>query len=690
MVTSGVAVCLLVRLLDLPIITEGKEIKGAQQETQVPTVADKKYYVEYNDCTVPSDLLHYSASDVCETDAEVQEKETKEGGFAILQSRTVEETSGYSCEVTLTSVLSLCGVWGHLKLVQMPRIAHPLMLTKDTCHQIIMTKSWTPPGSTKAYKLSFNQYEYIEEITVGTLNLGSNGKLACTGEQRKVSVHGVEIVAEDVIQMSEYRVVIKREKFLVSPENRVETSTEHTELPCDHLSGGCVTADRTYVWDRQSVPKCPLQKVKEVRATEHGTWIKSKEDQIFLNRTVYKLVPGCIELGPVSATNYDRLFVYRLPLPKQLELVNAETVDIEADMRLQLAFLVEELQAQTANTALTIRKNKCLDLVNFSKDTPTLLPDGRFARLTGEDVLVFSCQKKQAVIVPNRRCYRDIPIAIGFVTPLTRLLVPHSAEIPCDNKLPPVVKTTEGLFVSVTNQVQPRAELFNSFLQPTGEEDDHKIHVNSVSLYTAAEIEAWRNLLSFPAYSEAVMKSVTMGQCVNEGHCTQREDDLPLPRYNLEGIRDELADSVDVFSGIRKWIRRQGDLLAFIVICIYVGKLMIHLGLLAATVLQHGIAAGISLIIRLYISSWYSYGRVREQARREDVKRKKTSAASRRQGEEEVNIPLRRLAEISEIEPEDVPVQSNLRSLTTETYVAASTASEENRRLIPIVSLNRQ
>lgn len=349
-----------------------------------------------------------------------------------------------------------------------------------------------------------------------------------------------------------------------------------------------------------------------------------------------------------------------------------------------MAFLVDELQAQTESTAKVIAKNKCISLINFSKDTPTLLDDGRFARLTGEDILVFRCPRKQAVIVPNRRCYRDIPIAIGFVTPLTRLLVHHSAEIPCDNKMPPVIKTIDGTFVSVTNQVQPRAELFSSFLQPSGDEDEHKLHVNSVSLYTAAEIAAWRNLLSFPAFSEAIMKSVTMGQCINEGHCTQRENDLPMPRYNLEELRNEIADSIDIFSKVRKWIRAQGDVLAFIVICIYIGKLLVHLGLLAATILQYGIAAGISLIIRLYVSSWYSYGRVREQARRDD--RRKILKTARKQGEEET--PLHRLANLSEIEMEEMPSQSSRRNLLADTYNAALTTSE-GRRLVPITNLRQ-
>lgn len=54
--------------------------------------------------------------------------------------------------------------------------------------------------------------------------------------------------------------------------------------------------------------------------------------------------------------------------------------------------------------------------------------------------------------------------------------------------------------------------------------------------YSDAEQREWEQILEYPSYHNALMKSVTIGSCVETDSCSVGISDTALTRYDLTGI----------------------------------------------------------------------------------------------------------------------------------------------------------
>ena len=110
------------------------------------------------------------------------------------------------------------------------------------CLDMIATSTFrTPEGITRKVELNAENKFAIEEL--GTINVGDN-IITCHGQSKKIQGY----VINDILQIAQYKVLIKEEKFLIN-DGQIETMS-HLRLPenCSINGAGCRLNSITYVW----------------------------------------------------------------------------------------------------------------------------------------------------------------------------------------------------------------------------------------------------------------------------------------------------------------------------------------------------------------------------------------------------------------------------------------------------------
>ena len=136
-------------------------------------------------------------------------------------------------------------------------------------------------------------------------------------------------------------------------------------------------------------------------------------------------------------------------------------------------------------------------------------------------------------------------------------------------------------------------------------------------LYTQSERKAWQQLLSFPHFHQALLKSISWGSCVQKGVCQPEQmDNSGVRSYDLERLVPNLAP-LNPLDAIRKWIRTNGDYLALACILGLALKMVIDLAILMITMYQEGPSAVLALLILMMCNSRNSYWKIRRRNRRQ-------------------------------------------------------------------------
>ena len=575
--------------------------------------------VDYYDCAKPTDVTTYSYRTACSFPSPGPPKRQE---YAVLQVPKFRHRRGNSCSVSETSFLFLCGVWGHLKLLDVPKVTHPVRLTKDQCSQMILNKQWSPPGSSKTYSLKYDTIEYIKYVALGELRYDvSSSKLVCQGVQQRRAIFGAdneEHVVDNVISLVEYRVLIREEEFVVNEKGQVETTTSHLSLPCSEDNNGCETGDSTFIWSPR-LDSCTLRHVRNINAREEGNIIIDDENWVLFNKTSNPLAmyPGCSQVGALYETNHDGIYLKRGVLTDhQMMIVTGTTVNLEDEILTSQHYIAYTIEERIGQSNQQIQQQACMYKSERADRAITPLGDGNFAMRKGELVYTFKCVKKQATITPQNICHEDIPIENGYVLADTRIFTKLSAQSSCNQRFPLVVETTKGAFVEITTTVKPRAAPLQ-YMNVRHPGDVIHMHLNRHSLYTGSEMEMWNQLITFPAYVHATHQSIYYGSCLKDGVCTASPESGSATQYDLDQLITTVETHLDLWTRIRTWIREEGDLLALAVLLIYGLKIFVHVVLIALTVIKHGSTATFGLIVRLYLESFYIYHRVERGVKRQ-------------------------------------------------------------------------
>ena len=131
-------------------------------------------------------------------------------------------------------------------------------------------------------------------------------------------------------------------------------------------------------------------------------------------------------------------------------------------------------------------------------------------------------------------------------------------------------------------------------------------------IYTPTEEIQWENLISFPVYTKALMKSLSVGACGADSQSCSDPPTIGARPYNLDSLIPKLP-SLDIMSQIDNWIHQYGDYLACLVLLIYLGQALIYLLTIATTMIRDGPAAGTALCCLLVCRQNNDYQKIRRR-----------------------------------------------------------------------------
>ena len=129
------------------------------------------------------------------------------------------------------------------------------------------------------------------------------------------------------------------------------------------------------------------------------------------------------------------------------------------------------------------------------------------------------------------------------------------------------------------------------------EEDNSVDHLDmSVSEpYTQAEQRDWEQILEYPSYHKALLKSVTIESCVETDSCVAGVSDS-ITRYDLTGLTKSYEE-LNIFSRVDKAIWEYGDYLAALVLVIMAVRMIVHVSVMVMAYLQGGPGMALAIVL---------------------------------------------------------------------------------------------
>ena len=567
------------------------------------------YKISYFNCNAPTNIQTYSTKTYCEPEPPSQEKATKT--YHLFQTRKLKEIVGFACTVRKSDWSLKCGVWSHVKMLDIPHIDQLVPPSINKCREMVRNLQFHVPGMADPQKITLNIETRIPYYPVGMMYYDGS-KMVCQGQQYKVADGRV---LDDVVKMTEYRVLIEQEKF-ASREGTMESITDHVSFGCRENEGGCMTGTKTFVWAVEPTP-CALERINTIQAiTVMDTYILGLTDQVLVNVTGDISAPGCA-IDNLKMTEYEDLFIAETDDELNVHDVVGRTVDMMRENAVSRSYLAYALEQRMVSLQGKIVADNCQAVQLQKAAHPIPLGNGRFGRIQGEILYTFSCPSEIGDVASTDKCYDAIPLANGaFVIPTARTITSHATQIPCNSRFPVAFKSESG-WVELLPRPKPRPDPLKNIPNSAGF-SPHHFHFNTHSLYNQSELEQWSDLLEFPAYHHAMEKQLFLGSCVSSGKCKTTGVAMSnLPAYDLTSLTMKVASEFNIWQKFSNFIRKYGDIMAFIVICIFVLRLIMDLTMITLTIMQSGPGAALALIFRLYLGNKQSFERIRAKHRQQ-------------------------------------------------------------------------
>ena len=547
--------------------------------------ACKSFMLDYTDCVNPSKIRRVDVN-VCNPATERSSSSKK---MYLVQPRTVTRLKGFRCRIKESRFRYYCGSFSHLKVAKVPTIQHDVLVSPDWCRLLSTQRHFQPPGSNQLFNVVIDQTTFVQIAAAGELKVGDD-RVGCKGETMRTA-NGL---VDDLMELVEYSVLVESEDF-VAQGQMVESKSDHLELPCKLNSGGCETGDGTYIFDY--VPTCTLEKIQVFTGTRTmGTYLVDEKKAILLNITGVTIAPQ--ECGSVKllSTNYPELFAVELADAANWPSLHPADLHLSVQERVREDYLAYRLERRMQSVQDMLKYSICQKTVSSSEDTPQVLPNGQYAYRRGDVLFVLSCVQKRGVIAELTTCHDKIPMDTNgevWVDPITRMRTQHATQLPCSKKFPITLRVANNTWVAITPTLVPVA----APEQVSLEQDNDINHIDMAvsGPYTEAEQREWEQILEYPAYHQALLKSVTIGSCLETDSCTAGVSDS-ITRYDLTGLA-KIYEETNILSRIDATIREYGDYMAALVLVIMAVRMMVHLSVMVMAYLQGGPAMALAIIL---------------------------------------------------------------------------------------------
>ena len=474
------------------------------------------YNVEFYDCRDISKLSTYRVSKACSPRTL---ERTKTVEYTLLQRRDILDMKGYSCRISRSTLTEYCGAYSHTKLVKTPDIDVVFPVSPEACLNIVNTGVFTTPSGTR-HKITFNAENVIKSEDRGTLTIGDNS-VACRGQSMKFGA----FIVEDILEVSQYKLIIIKEKFLVSSDNRVETYADHLRLPtrCSVTSRGCQTHDTTYVW----IPPrnlCNLEEVRTVHMETDRDYLVDPVNKVLLKTGSSIPAPTGCPTTLLYATEYSNLFLAK-PGVKWPPM--KDDADITLFIKARDDYIAYKLEQRIAKQEAQIQSRTCYDSLRDQQNGLIQLDGPYFLKRNGDTVEHFKCKERKAPILDLEVCHDTIPIEGGFVKVPSRVFTAHSAPRPCNKHFGLKILSSEGVWIELNPEAKKIPEPADL---PAIDHDLHHEDLSDGGIYSEAELESWTRHIELGDIVDAVTRSITYGVCQAQDEC---ESHPAIPSYDL-------------------------------------------------------------------------------------------------------------------------------------------------------------
>jgi hypothetical protein len=413
--------------------------------------------------------------------------------------------------------------------------------------------------------------------------------------------------------LDEYHIEVQREEFIVN-HNEIESTSDHLKLPksCPVTQNHCETGVGTYIWETPPA-RCDLEVVTPFRPRKERSLLIDEENKILVNITRRAVLPNCGDREIYSTTYQDILVMKgRDPIPGVPQM---DPADVRMDSMISSisAYVMYRSEERMDAIAASWKHQVCKERFSQEVNQPQRLTPELFGLRRGDVYYVFQCPKKTADVLEADRCWHDIPIMDQdqvFVDPVSRILKPHSAEVPCSKRLPLKIKTT-----SQWVELLPHLRRVQAPLEAFPEDQEASVHedLHHAGIYTEQELRDWETIINFPAYRDAILSEVSLGYCTYKQGCSGSTTTVGVPSYNLEKLINSELESLDPWEQVKTWITQHGAYLSALVLILTLAQWSMYCILVTTALIREGPAQAMAIAGIIFCSAPQTYGRVQRR-----------------------------------------------------------------------------
>ena len=528
-----------------------------------------QYSINYFDCNNITDMKTYKQEKICSMEPKNNTTTTQ---FTILQKQDIQETTGFSCQIIRSTMTEYCGAYSHNKLAKVPEVEINEVVTVEKCHHLVSTQSFTTKEGKASIKI--DEENLITSYDLGVIQVKENS-ISCRGQPARFGSN----IVNDILQVSQWKIIVKKEKFLVDHiKQQVEVSADHLLLPCSTEARGCEVAEKTYIW-QLAEDRCPLAKIRTAMMREDHGYLMDETHKILLKKGTPVPSPQGCPTATIHHTEYPN--IYLSESTATWHHLNGAELDLPVHIASRDDYLSFKLEEKINWEDNLLQAQVCKNSLNLNHEIIPLTKKGTFMKQNGDTYLVFRCQEKIGTLKPMATCFDDIPIEGGFVK-TNRVFTAHSAPKPCNQYFGLKILTLDKGWVELKPHIHPTAEPED--LPTTLTKFEHE-DLSEGGLYTQEELQAWTKHLEQGDIHTAIMKSITYGVCQARGSCEANPDVPTYDLTNLEGI----ITAVGMWSSLEKWIQRWGTWISLTVILVELLHLIVWIVAIIYTITYDGL-----------------------------------------------------------------------------------------------------
>ncbi len=558
------------------------------------------YKLNCFDCTQPKHLQKLDLQLLC-TNTKPPEESVER--HQVVQALEDYHHEGYRCSVTRSEWTFHCGAWSHLKLTKVPQLLKNVPISRGWCEQMVTRQKFRPSEYTGSFAVKVGTSTTIPITLKGSLQ-EVDDRTVCQGE----TVHHGEKISSNIVILESYTVKLAKEKY-VTRGSIVEALDSHVKLRCAYSTGGCQTSDTTYIWTKER-SSCQLESIRTINTRRRGTFIINDKFNILLNLTSRTTIPGCV--GDFMATQYPNLFTRKEDL--QLPLIEPGFIRPQLNLEITADYMMMHQEEKLSSLSDSVTEQLCQANHHRSREGQFSLGGNHFAIQRGEVLYSYLCTKTTTTIRETPECYRDVPVDLnnGFVQPISRIWMNHSALVECENQFPTTIHTEDAGWVEVdrhTRKVSPPAPRRLEHNQV----NHHSMAISGI--YTQSEMISFSRLTEFPNYQAALLNQIALGSCLHQGQC-QDLSSSPIHEYDLDKLLASTINKVEalnLWSELDEFIRAKGDYLALTVLSLVLVHTLINILLILHTAYFNGPEQAVTLWMAIYFGNLLKYQRLRRR-----------------------------------------------------------------------------